>query len=93
MSQLKEPLSKLTLKRAAVLLGPNGKDLIRAGGRYPIDLDLDVTLTEDLFLLNIDKSLVTIRTSERAASGLELRCSTCNQPCDHAGAALAVILE
>ncbi len=93
MSQLKETLSKLTMKRAAALLGPNGKDLIRAGGRYPIDLDLDVTLTEDLFLLNIDKSLVTIRTSERAASGLELRCSTCNQPCDHAGAALAVILE
>jgi len=70
MSQLKETLSKLTMKRAAALLGPNGKDLIRAGGRYPIDLDLDVTLTEDLFLLNIDKSLVTIGPPKRPRPGL-----------------------
>lgn len=93
MSQLKETLSKLTMKRATTLLGPQGKDLIRAGGRYAIDLDLDVTLTDELFLLNIEKSLVTIKASEHAASGLELRCSTCAQPCEHTGAALAVILE
>ncbi len=93
MSQLKETLAKLTMKRATALLGPQGKGLIRAGGRYAIDIDLDITLTEDLFLLNVEKSLVTIKTSERAASGLELRCSTCVQPCEHTGAALAVVLE
>jgi hypothetical protein len=93
MSQIKETLSKLTLKHATALLGPQGKDLIRTGGRYAIDIDLDVTLTDDLFLLNIGKSLVTIKAAENTASGLELRCSTCAQHCEHLGAALAVMLE
>ena len=93
MSQLKEALSRLTMKRAAALLGPHGKDLIRAGGRYAIDLDLDVTLTDELFLLNIEQSLVTIKAAENTPAGLEPRCSTCAQPCEHTGAALAIVLE
>ncbi len=93
MSQLKGALSRLTMKRAAALLGPHGKDLIRAGGRYAIDLDLDVTLTDELFLLNIEQSLVTIKAAENTPAGLELRCSTCAQPCEHTGAALAIVLE
>ena len=51
--RLKDRLSRLTYPRACTLLGPEGPKLIQAGGKWEIDLDQHVKLTDDRFTLSL----------------------------------------
>ena len=62
MQNLKDKLSHLTFRQACKLLGPQGQDLIRMGGKYEIDV-ANVLLKKDLFQLNLDDAVVTVRLS------------------------------
>ena len=60
MKTIKDRLAHLSFRRACQLLGPQGESLLRRGGNYDIDIDLQVTLREDLFRVLIDQSVVEI---------------------------------
>jgi len=86
-------ISRLTFLQAARLLGPEGQRLINAGGKYEIDIDAQVELGPDAFRLVLDAATVTLSLSPAAPKRLQWHCDACQVPCEHAGAALALILE
>jgi hypothetical protein len=92
MNTFQTKLAHLTFRRACKLLGPEGEKMIRRGGKFEIDIDLQTTLNNGLFRLLLDRSVVEI-TPDSPPHHLRIRCSTCAMPCDHQGAALALILE
>ena len=86
-------LSRLTLRKAAALLGAKGEHLIAAGGQYEIDIASQVRFGRDEFRLAVDHSTVTVAVSPAARGRLAWHCDTCDIPCVHAGAAFSLILE
>ncbi len=90
---LKDRLSRLTYPRACALLGPEGPKFIRAGGKWEIDLDQNVKLTDDRFTLSLDGAVVTITMDPAAKDKLAWRCSSCHGACEHVGAAFSIVLE
>ena len=90
---LKDRLSRLTYRQACKLLGPEGGALIRAGGRYEINIDEQVYLGSDLFRLSLPDGTVTIALMPAAPRRLHWHCTRCDSACEHAGAALSLILE
>ena len=93
MITLRDKLSHLTFNQACKLLGPKGSELVISGGKYSIDISEDVIFTQDLFLLRIFGSEVTIRLDPGKTQRLNISCSGCSGSCEHKGAALALILE
>ncbi len=89
---LRDLLSRLTYGSARRLLGPDGERLIRLGGAREVQLD-QVSMTRDRFRLGLPDANVTVALLEDAPGRLRCSCSTCNVACEHAGAALALILE
>jgi superfamily II DNA or RNA helicase len=96
---LRDRLSRLTFEKACKLLGPNGKKLIPCGGHWPIKLDEDVYLGDDLFRLTCPSysdqpgAIVTITLMAEARDRLHWRCDQCEGACEHVGAAFSTILE
>ena len=96
---LKDRLSQLNHYRACQLLGPDGKRLIVAGGKFPVDLQNDVRLKRDRFRVVLrgvtpaDDVAVTILHAADARGHLRFQCSACNKTCEHVGAAVSVVLE
>ena len=88
-----DTLSRLTFARATKLLGSEGARLIAAGGKYDIDITTQVEFARDRFRLAVDSATVTLALSPAARDRLEWRCSACNVPCEHVGAAFSLILE
>ncbi len=88
-----DTLSRLTFIRATKLLGADGDHLIAAGGKYDIDITTQVKFDRDRFRLAIDSATVTLALSPTARNRLQWHCDTCDVPCEHAGAALSLILE
>ena len=86
-------LSRLTLRKAAALLGAKGERLIAAGGQWEIDIASQVRFGRDEFRLAVDHSTVTVAVSPAARGRLAWHCDTCDIPCVHAGAAFSLILE
>ena len=86
-------LSRLDFARATKLLGPDGDRLITAGGKYDIDIAAQVEFDRNRFRLALDSATVTLVLNAAARDRLEWHCSACNVPCEHAGAALSLILE
>lgn len=86
-------LSRLSFNSAAKLLGPEGSQLITAGGKYDIDTFTQVQLDRDRFRLTLGGSVVTLSLNAAVRDRLEWRCDTCEVPCEHAGAAFSLILE
>jgi superfamily II DNA or RNA helicase len=86
-------LSRLTLRKAAALLGAKGEHLIAAGGQWEIDIASQVRFGRDEFRLAVDHSTVTVAVSPAARGRLAWHCDTCDIPCVHAGAAFSLILE
>jgi superfamily II DNA or RNA helicase len=93
MITLKDKLSHLTYRQACKLLGPQGETLIRAGGKYDIDIVENVRLNRDLFRLHLDGATVTIRLDPMKNRKLSFQCSACTTACEHVGAAFSLILE
>ena len=88
-----DTLSRLTLARAAKLLGAEGNRLIAAGGKYDIDIATQVEFDQQRFRLALSDSAVTLALSPLARDRLEWRCDACDVPCEHAGAAFSLVLE
>jgi len=88
-----DTLSRLTFARVTKLLGAEGDRLIAAGGKYDIDITTQVEFERDRFRLAVDSATVTLAQSPAARDRLEWRCSACDVPCEHAGAAFSLILE
>ena len=88
-----DTLSRLTFTSVTKLLGAEGDRLIAAGGKYDIDIATQVKFDRDRFRLAVDSTTVTLALSPAARDRLEWRCSACNVPCEHAGAAFSLILE
>ncbi len=93
MQNLKDKLSHLSFRQACKLLGPQGQDLIRMGGKYEIDITERVLLRRDLFQLDLDEAVVTISLAPGKIQRLNFRCSSCTSVCEHIGAAVSIILE
>lgn len=91
---LKDRLSRLTFTQACKLLGHEGSKLIMQGGKFEINLiEENVYLDNKLFQLFIDGAVVTINLNGNAAGQLHFNCNKCQAPCEHIGAAFALILE
>lgn len=90
---LKDKLSYLTYREACRLLGPDGEQLIRAGGKYDIEINENVVLREDLFRINLAEAIVTITLSLEKPKRLKFSCNICSHICEHVGAAFSLILE
>ena len=86
-------LSRLSFHQAAKLLGPEGAASSPTGGKYDIDITTQVEFDRDEFRLEVDSATVTLSLSPAARDRLEWRCSACEVPCEHAGAAFSLILE
>lgn len=93
MIKLKDKLSHLTYRQACKLLGHEGPQLIRAGGKYEIDITEQVVLKNDLFRLSLHDAVVTISLRPERNQRLHFDCSACTMACAHVGAAFSLILE
>ncbi len=93
MIKLKDELSHLTYRQACKFLGSEGEKLIRAGGKYQIDIAEQVVWGDDFFRLNLEDAVVTISLKPEKPKSLSLDCSECTAACEHLGAALSLILE
>ncbi len=93
MGSLKDILSHLNYAQACKMLGPQGERLIRQGGKFDIGIDEHVILTNGHFQLRFPDTIVNIAPDPVNKRKLKLTCKTCNVPCIHQGAALALILE
>ena len=90
---LKDRLSHLTYREACKLLGPEGKSLIRQGGKSSIDIDEQITWGNNILKLNLGEAIVTIFAVPEGLKSLRFACSECTIPCEHVGAAFSFILE
>jgi superfamily II DNA or RNA helicase len=96
---LRDRLSRLTFAQACKLLGPFGRKLITAGGAWPIVLDEQVYLGDDLFRLSLlgpdgqPEATATITLMAEARDRLHWHCDRCDDACEHVGAAFSLILE
>lgn len=93
MINLKDELSHLTYRQACKFLGPEGEGLIRAGGKYQIDITEQVVWGDNFLRLNLEDAVVTISLKSEKPKSLSLDCSECTTACEHLGAALSLILE
>lgn len=93
MINLKDKLSHLTYRQACKLLGPEGEQLIRTGGKCEVDIGEQVALRTDLFSLNLGEAVVTITLSPERDQPLNFNCTACATACEHVGAAFSLILE
>ncbi len=95
---LKDRLSRLTFAQGVRLLGGDeeGKRLLYAGGKIPVEeIDDQVMLQGDLFRLSLpaEDVIVTITLRADRKDRLLCNCDTCDVMCEHAGAALSLILD
>jgi superfamily II DNA or RNA helicase len=90
---LRDRLSRLTYIRARDLLGKNGDRLIREGGKFEIDIDEQVVLENDRFLLTFPEATVKMDLDPASRDRIRWSCSLCTVACEHAGAAFSLILE
>ena len=92
-------LSRLNFEQASKLLGPNAKKLImRGAGAWELNVSEHACLSESQFRLKFpvdsdeDSPIVTIRLRDDVRQRLHSRCSHCDDPCLHVGAAFSVLL-
>ncbi len=96
---LKDRLSRLTYLQVCKLLGEDGKQLLQRGGTWDINIAQHVYFRGDLFQVKLPKRggeespIVSITIMAEARKRLKFNCTRCNSPCEHIGAAFALILE
>jgi superfamily II DNA or RNA helicase len=97
-----EQLARLTWHQACKLLGEEGGEtLIRNGSkRWDLDPETDVYLGGDLLRVRVPddevaggKAIVVITRMTGKSRELHLVCDQCDGPCEHAGAALGLLLD
>ncbi len=90
---LRDRLSRLNFTQACRILGPEGARLIRTGGRREIVIAEQVFQQGDLFQLRLPDATVSITLMASARDRLHWNCTSCTEACEHAGAALSLVLE
>ncbi len=90
---LKDRLSHLTYREACKLLGAEGEKLIRQGGKFPVELDEQMTWGDNSLKFNLGEAIVTIFAVPEGPKFLRFTCSECTIPCEHVGAVFSFILE
>lgn len=97
---LHDHLSRLTLKRAEKLLGPEGGALLKEGRRHEIEIGSQVKLGRKRMRTTFPRAIggkrnavVTVELNEGKRSRLSLQCTPCEQADELKGAVLALILE
>ena len=97
---IRDRLGRLTYQGACRLLGDDGKDRLRKGGRFEINLPRDVFLGGDTLRVSVPdydtperKANVTIVEMTNKPRGLHLHCEQCANTCDHIAAVLGMVLE
>ncbi|MBI5442204.1 MAG: DEAD/DEAH box helicase [Deltaproteobacteria bacterium] len=90
MSSFRDRLTRLTAADAARLLGPRGAALLRAGGKFTVELEEQVRLTAEKLRVELPGAVATIAA---APKGFRLWCTACPGCCEHLGAALSLVLE
>lgn len=90
---LHDRLSHLSHAQACRLLGPRGPALLREGGAFEIEIDEQVRLDEERFVLDLPGARVSITLASDGRLGLGAACSACRNACFHVGAAYSLILE
>ncbi|MFU8856221.1 MAG: DEAD/DEAH box helicase [Deferrisomatales bacterium] len=90
MSTFRERLARLSPPQAVRLLGPRGRELLRAGGKFPVDLESQVRLTGEKLRVELPGAVATVAAAPR---GFRLWCTACPGRCEHLGAALCLVLE
>ena len=93
MNNLKDKLSHLTYREACKLLGPEGEQLIRAGGKYDIEIGENLVLREDFLRVPVEEAVVTMTLSPEKPKRLKFGCNVCATLCEHIGAVFSLILE
>lgn len=96
-----EQLSRLTWHQACKLLGDEGDALIRTGSRrFDVDPEADIYLGGDLYRARVrdddlpgGKAIVVVTRMTGRNRELHLKCDQCDTPCEHAGAALGLLLD
>ena len=95
--KLRDHLSHLTLRQAEKLLGADGKNLLREGGKFEIgEPGEQIQLSDEHFLLYHPDgdAKVGIRLHDARPDQLQVACTVCGEtPCLHQATALAFILE
>ena len=77
---LKDKLSRLTLREAVKLLGPEGEQLIRMGGTFEIvDFPGQVLLSHDRFELRLPAATVAVSLKDDARRRLHWTCDACSR--------------
>ncbi|RPI87888.1 MAG: helicase, partial [Planctomycetaceae bacterium] len=98
---LRDRLSRLTFEEASRLLGARGARLImKSANRWQLDPQRDCHVGDDLFRAKIPGErhngkpvVVSITLRADARQRLHWNCTACQQPCEHVGATLSLILE
>src|SRR6266436_5084410 len=100
---LHDRLSRLTYRQACKLLGEQGEKLIQRGGAWEIDIEEQVQLNKEFFILKLPASsnggngsrtpVVTIQQADNERDCLQWECSVCHTACEHTGAAFSLLLE
>ena len=93
MINLKDRLSRLTYREACKLLGPDGEQLIRMGGKHDVDIENQVTWEDGLLRINFAEAIVTFLLTPEMPRSLRFKCSECTTACEHLGAAFSLVLE
>ncbi len=93
MIRLRDKLSHLTYRQASKLLGPEGEQLIREGGKCDFNIEEHVTWKEDVLKIDTGEALVTLSMQPEKPGNLAFTCSKCVKACVHLGAAFSLILE
>ncbi len=97
----RDRLARLTYIQACRLLGDEGERLLGNGGkRWDLNTEDHAYLAGDLFRVSVPdetlpsgKAIVVLTQMTARAQELHLRCDHCELPCEHAGAALNLLLE
>jgi len=96
----RDRLSQLNFLEACKLLGKEGKKLIQRGGKFEINLEEQVFFGHDLFRVRfLERTrtglpvVATVTQMADARNRLHWNCTACEEPCEHVGAALALVLE
>jgi len=97
----RDRLARLTYIQACRLLGEQGEQLLRKGGkRWDLNTEDHAYLAGDFFRVSIPdetlptrKAIVVLTQMTARTQELHLRCDQCDTPCEHAGAALDLLLE
>ncbi len=97
----RDRLARLTYIQCCRLLGENGEEQIRVGGMaWDLNTDEHAYLSSDFFRVIVPdggipqrKATVVLSRVPHRAQELQIRCDACDGACDHAGAALSLLLD